>query len=63
VFLIIAALTCAILIPIDVTYNLKYVDSGDRNYLLMLTLSKVGKNWLWCVPPSSPPPLPPPRPS
>ncbi|GAA5853364.1 hypothetical protein JCM9279_005766 [Rhodotorula babjevae] len=46
-FLVIAALTCAILIPIDVTYNLKYVDSGDRNYLLMLTLSKVGKNWLW----------------
>ncbi|BGP43319.1 hypothetical protein JCM10450v2_007469 [Rhodotorula kratochvilovae] len=46
-FLCIAALTCAILIPINVTYNLKYVNSGDRNYLLMLTMSKVRGNWLW----------------
>ena len=51
-FLVIAALTCAVLIPIDVVYNLKYVNSGDRNYLLMLTMSKVGDNWLWCVAPS-----------
>ncbi|GAA6054811.1 hypothetical protein JCM3770_007446 [Rhodotorula araucariae] len=46
-FLCIAALTCAILIPVNVVYNLKYVKSGDRNYLLMLTMSKVRGNWLW----------------
>ncbi|GAA6054809.1 hypothetical protein JCM3770_007445 [Rhodotorula araucariae] len=46
-FLCIATLTCAILIPINVYYNLKYVNRGDRNYLLMLTMSQVRGNWLW----------------
>lgn len=49
VFICIAGLTCAILIPVDVVYNLKYVDSDDRNNFLMLTMSKVRGNWLWYV--------------
>lgn len=46
-FLIVAALTCAILIPCDVVYNLRNVSSGNRNYLLMLTMAKVRGNYLW----------------
>ncbi|GAA6005269.1 uncharacterized protein JCM10292_005362 [Rhodotorula paludigena] len=46
-FLCIAGLCCAVLIPINVAYNLNYVNSNSRNYLLMLTMSKVRSNWLW----------------
>lgn len=48
-FICIAALTCAVLIPINVVYNLRYVKEDNRNYLLILTMSKVKGNWLWCV--------------
>ncbi|KAK4049970.1 hypothetical protein OIV83_003794 [Microbotryomycetes sp. JL201] len=47
VFFITAALTCAVLIPINVAYNLMNVKSGNRNYLLMLTISNVRGEWLW----------------
>ncbi|BGP27561.1 DUF221 domain containing protein [Rhodotorula toruloides] len=46
-FICIAALTCAILIPVNVVYNLRYVKEDNRNYLLILTMSKVKGNWLW----------------
>ena len=45
-FLIIAALCCAVLIPCDVIYNVKEVDSGRRNALSMLTIQSVGGNVL-----------------
>ena len=37
----IAALTCGVLIPINVTYNLKNVKSEDRDVLSMLTIRDV----------------------
>lgn len=45
--------------PINVIYNIRNVVSGNRNALLMLTMTQVKGNWLWCVPkrrisPSSP---------
>lgn len=54
-FICIAALTCAVLIPINVVYNLRYVKEDNRNYLLILTMSKVKGNWLWCVVVAFPP--------
>ncbi|KAM0786205.1 hypothetical protein ACM66B_007009 [Microbotryomycetes sp. NB124-2] len=47
IFFITAVLTCAVLIPINVAYNLMNVKSGNRNYLLMLTISNVRGEWLW----------------
>lgn len=43
----IALLTCAILIPINITYNLRNVKSDDRDILSMLTIRDVGGNWLF----------------
>lgn len=40
-------LTCATLIPINVAYNLKNVDSKDRDILSMLTIRDVSGNLLW----------------
>lgn len=46
-FLGVAALTCSILIPIDVTYNLKHVDSAQRNVLNILTIENVQGDFLY----------------
>jgi calcium permeable stress-gated cation channel len=46
-FLVTAALTCAVLIPINVIYNLRNVSASNRNYLLILTMAKVRGNYLW----------------
>ena len=45
--LTIAILTCAVLIPINVVYNVLNVASGERNSLMILTISKVKGDWLW----------------
>lgn len=45
--LTIAILTCVVLIPINVVYNVLNVASGDRNALMILTISKVKGDWLW----------------
>ena len=42
-----ALLTCAVLIPINVVYNIRNVSSSNRNALLMLTMTQVKGNWLW----------------
>ncbi|GAA6019485.1 hypothetical protein JCM11491_000973 [Sporobolomyces phaffii] len=46
-FLCIGILCCAVLIPVNVVYNLKYVKAENRNYLLMLTMENVRGDWLW----------------
>jgi calcium permeable stress-gated cation channel len=46
-FSLVAFLTCAILIPINVTYNLKHVSSSKRDILSMLTIRDVSGNVLW----------------
>ncbi|GAA5905515.1 hypothetical protein JCM6882_004773 [Rhodosporidiobolus microsporus] len=46
-FITIAALTCAVLLPINLVYNLRKVESAKRNYLLALTMNNVDGNWLW----------------
>lgn len=46
-FSLVAILTCAILIPINVIYNLKNVPSSSRDALSMLTIRNVGGNTLW----------------
>ncbi|KAI0302360.1 DUF221-domain-containing protein [Multifurca ochricompacta] len=46
-FSIVALLTCVILIPINVSYNLKHVPSTDRDILSILTIRDVGGNFLW----------------
>ncbi|GAA5931151.1 hypothetical protein JCM1841_002118 [Sporobolomyces salmonicolor] len=46
-FICIAVLCCAILIPVNVVYNLRNVASENRNYLLMLTMENVKGNYLW----------------
>jgi hypothetical protein len=46
-FTCIAILTCGILIPINVSYNLKNVPSGNRDALSMLTIRDVGGPWLF----------------
>lgn len=48
-FIVVSVLTCGALLPLNLVYNLKYVDSDKRNYLLALTMSKVKGNWLWYV--------------
>jgi calcium permeable stress-gated cation channel len=47
IFSAIAFLTCAILIPINVSYNLKNVPSSSRDSLSMLTIRNVSGNILW----------------
>ncbi|KIJ65940.1 hypothetical protein HYDPIDRAFT_87248 [Hydnomerulius pinastri MD-312] len=46
-FSCIALLCCAILIPIDATYNLKNVTSADRDVLSMLTIRDVQGSFLF----------------
>ncbi|GAA5914365.1 uncharacterized protein JCM6883_003166 [Sporobolomyces salmoneus] len=46
-FLCIGVLCCAVLIPVNVVYNLKNVKAENRNYLLMLTMENVRGDWLW----------------
>ncbi|KAL0570955.1 hypothetical protein V5O48_011012 [Marasmius crinis-equi] len=43
----ISILTCGILIPINITYNLKNVDSKQRDLLSMMTIRDVGGNILY----------------
>jgi calcium permeable stress-gated cation channel len=43
----ITLLTCGILLPINVVYNLKNVDSDKRDILSMLTIRDVGGNLLY----------------
>ena len=43
----IAALTCAVLIPVNVSYNLRNVESKDRDVLSMLTIRDVSGNLLF----------------
>ncbi|KAI0062426.1 DUF221-domain-containing protein [Artomyces pyxidatus] len=47
IFLAVALLTCAVLIPINVTYNLKHVDKQNRDFLSMLTIRDVGGYFLF----------------
>ncbi|KAG5727100.1 hypothetical protein E4T56_gene20354 [Termitomyces sp. T112] len=46
-FLGIVGLTCAVLIPINVTFNLKNVDAKKRDILSMLTIRDVSGNLLY----------------
>ena len=46
-FTSIAFLTCAVLIPVNVTYNLKNVQSKDRDVLSMLTIRDVSNKLLF----------------
>jgi hypothetical protein len=43
----IAALTCVVLIPINVSYNLRSVPSANRDVLSMLTIRDVAGEWLY----------------
>lgn len=43
----IAIITCGILIPLNIVYNLKNVDSKDRDILSMLTIRDVSGNFLY----------------
>lgn len=47
IFSLVAILTCAIIIPINVSYNLRNVPSTSRDILSMLTIRDVGGNILW----------------
>jgi hypothetical protein len=46
-FSLVALATCAILIPINVAYNLSHVPSSERDILSMLTIRNVSGNILW----------------
>lgn len=43
----ISVLTCAVLVPINVTYNLNNIDENKRDILSMLTIRDVHGNWLY----------------
>jgi len=47
IYSLVALLTCVVLIPINVSYNLKFVQSSERDPLSMLTIRDVGGNYLW----------------
>lgn len=47
IYSLVALLTCIVLIPINVSYNLKFVDPSARDPLSMLTIRDVGGNYLW----------------
>ena len=47
IYSLVAILTCAILIPINVSYNLRDVPSTSRDALSMLTIRDVQGNVLW----------------
>lgn len=38
---------CAVLLALNIIYNLKYVDSGARNTLSTLTVQNVRGTWMW----------------
>lgn len=46
-FTAIAILTCAVLIPVNITYNLQHVPKEDRDLLSFLTIRDVGGNLLY----------------
>jgi hypothetical protein len=46
-FTCIAILTCGVLIPVNVSYNLNHVDQVNRDELSMLTIRDVKDNWLY----------------
>jgi hypothetical protein len=46
-FTVIAVITCAVLIPVNVSFNLKNVSSRRRDPLSMLTVRDVSGNWLF----------------
>ena len=45
-FSAIAALTCAVLIPVNVVYNLRFVPSKSRDALSLLTIGALQNNWV-----------------
>ena len=47
VFLLVAFFDCAILIPTNISYNLKFVDPSERDVLSMLTIRDIGGSFLW----------------
>ena len=47
IFSLVALATCAVLVPINVAYNLKNVPSSERDVLSMLTIRNVSGNILW----------------
>ena len=47
IYSLVAILTCVILIPINVSYNLSHVPSSSRDALSILTIRDVGGNILW----------------
>ena len=47
IFSLVALLSCAVLIPINVKYNLSHVPSKHRDLLSMLTIRDVKGNYLW----------------
>jgi ABC-type siderophore export system fused ATPase/permease subunit len=47
IFTLVAFLTCAILIPINVTFNLSHVPKDSRTSLSILTIRDVSGNYLW----------------
>lgn len=46
IFTITSIIVVALLV-IDIIYNLKYVNSNDRNALSLLTIQNVSGNWMW----------------
>ena len=46
-FATVAVVTCGVLIPINLIYNLNNVPSSSRNFLSSLTISNVKGNWLY----------------
>lgn len=46
IFTITSIIVVALLV-IDIIYNLKYVNSSDRNALSLLTIQNVSGNWMW----------------
>jgi calcium permeable stress-gated cation channel len=47
IFFLVALSGCAILIPIDVSYNLQHVSSPERDNLSILTIRDVRGSYLW----------------
>lgn len=43
----ITSIIVAALLVIDIIYNLKYVNSNDRNALSLLTIQNVSGSWVW----------------
>lgn len=47
VLLLVSVLCCATLIPINVTFNLKYIEEKNRDTLGILTIQKISGSWLF----------------